>query len=102
MKAISKPALEAVMNEDINFHPAKFKKSLQALDGKHQRLVYQSPALVGHRIPAWYDAEGRFVVANNEAEALEKFYEQYGVDNPVLKQDEDCLLIPGFFLAMAF
>ena len=91
MKAISKPALEAVMNEDINFHPAKFKNLYRHWMENIKDWCISRQLWWGHRIPAWYDAEGRFVVANNEAEALEKFYEQYGVDNPVLKQDEDCL-----------
>ncbi len=91
MKAISQPALEAVMNEDINFHPAKFKNLYRHWMENIKDWCISRQLWWGHRIPAWYDAEGRFVVANNEAEALEKFYEQYGVDNPVLKQDEDCL-----------
>ncbi|MBS1734634.1 MAG: valine--tRNA ligase [Bacteroidetes bacterium] len=91
MKAISKPALEAVMNEDINFHPAKFKNLYRHWMENIKDWCISRQLWWGHRIPAWYDNEGRFVVANNEAEALEKFYEQYGVDNPVLKQDEDCL-----------
>ena len=60
--------------------------------------MHQPPALVGTIIPAWYDSEGRFVVAANEAEALDKFYEQYGGNNIQLKRDEDCLdtwFLPG-------
>jgi valyl-tRNA synthetase len=45
----------------------------------------------GHQIPAWYDAEGRFIVAMNEEEAKEKFSKEFNIVNPQLKQDEDCL-----------
>ena len=42
----------------------------------------------GHRIPAWYDAEGNVYVARNEAEVRSK----YSLDSAVeLKQDEDVL-----------
>jgi valyl-tRNA synthetase len=45
----------------------------------------------GHQIPAWYDEEGRFIVAMNEQDAKEKFSKAYNIENPQLKQDEDCL-----------
>jgi valyl-tRNA synthetase len=45
----------------------------------------------GHQIPAWYDAEGRYIVAMDEADAKQKFSAMYGIENPQLKQDEDCL-----------
>ena len=58
----------------------------------------------GHRIPAWYDDEGKFVVANNEQEAKEKYSLNFQgnlqsatlptgrqVSNLQLKQDEGCL-----------
>ena len=45
----------------------------------------------GHRIPAWYDAEGNVYVARNEEEVRSK----YNLDSAVeLKQDED-VQIPG-------
>jgi valyl-tRNA synthetase len=42
----------------------------------------------GHRIPAWYDPEGRVYVARNEAEARAKY--ELSPDLP-LQQDEDVL-----------
>jgi valyl-tRNA synthetase len=41
----------------------------------------------GHRIPAWYDADGRVFVARNAAEAAKKAGKPVGA----LKQDEDVL-----------
>ena len=40
MKDISKPALKVVLNDEIKLFPMKFKKYLQKLDGKCQRLEY--------------------------------------------------------------
>ena len=31
------------------------------LAGEHPGLVHLAPALVGHQIPAWYDADGKFM-----------------------------------------
>ena len=45
----------------------------------------------GQQIPAWYDAEGRMVVAETETEAKEIFNIQYSIFNAQLKQDADVL-----------
>ncbi|HNN70430.1 MAG TPA: valine--tRNA ligase, partial [Ferruginibacter sp.] len=91
MKKISEPALKAVMDDEIKFHPAKFKNLYRHWMENVKDWCISRQLWWGHRIPAWYDSEGRFVVAANEAEALDKFYEQYGGNNIQLKQDEDCL-----------
>ena len=38
------------------------------MDEQHSRLVYSRQFWWGHRIPAWYDAEGNIYVGRNEAE----------------------------------
>jgi len=91
MKDISKPALDAVMNDEIAFHPAKFKNLYRHWMENIKDWCISRQLWWGHRIPAWYDAEGKFVVAVNEAEAQEKYYENYGEPAVNLKQDEDCL-----------
>ncbi len=91
MKEISKPALDAVMNEEIAFHPAKFRNLYRHWMENIKDWCISRQLWWGHRIPAWYDKEGRFIVAENEAEAYDKFYEQYGDDKVELTQDEDCL-----------
>ena len=45
----------------------------------------------GHRIPAWFDAEGKYVVAATEAEAKILYREKFGTADASLKQDDDCL-----------
>ncbi len=91
MKKISEPALKAVMDDEIKFHPVKFKNLYRHWMENVKDWCISRQLWWGHRIPAWYDAEGRFVVASNETEAYDKFYEQYGSDKVELKQDEDCL-----------
>lgn len=91
MKKISGPALAAVTEGEINFHPAKFKNLYRHWMENIKDWCISRQLWWGHRIPAWYDAEGRFVVAMDEQEALKKFQLSFGIERPTLKQDEDCL-----------
>ena len=91
MKKISGPALSAVMEDDVKFYPSKFKNLYRHWMENIKDWCISRQLWWGHRIPAWYDNEGRFVVAATEQEAKELFSTQYGVNNAVLKQDEDCL-----------
>lgn len=91
MKKIAGPALSAVQDGEINFHPAKFKNLYRHWMENIKDWCISRQLWWGHRIPAWYDAEGRFIVAMNEQDAKEKFSKAYNIDNPELKQDEDCL-----------
>jgi valyl-tRNA synthetase len=91
MKKISSPALNAVQEGEINFHPAKFKNLYRHWMENIKDWCISRQLWWGHQIPAWYDAEGRYIVAMNEDDAKQKFSATYGVENPQLKQDEDCL-----------
>lgn len=91
MKKIAGPATSAVKDGEINFHPAKFKNLYRHWMENIKDWCISRQLWWGHQIPAWYDAEGRFVVAMDEAEAVIKFSETFNIDNPILKQDEDCL-----------
>jgi len=91
MKKISGPALSAVMDDDVKFYPSKFKNLYRHWMENIKDWCISRQLWWGHRIPAWYDNEGRFVVAATEQEAKELFSTQHGVSNAVLKQDEDCL-----------
>ncbi len=91
MKKISSPALNAVQDGEINFHPAKFKNLYRHWMENIKDWCISRQLWWGHQIPSWYDAEGRFIVAMDEADAKQKFSAMYGIDNPQLKQDEDCL-----------
>lgn len=91
MKKISGPALNAVMDDEIKFYPSKFKNLYRHWMENIKDWCISRQLWWGHRIPAWYDAEGRYVVAATEKEARELFKKQHGIDNTTIKQDEDCL-----------
>ena len=91
MKKISGPALSAVLEEEVKFYPAKFKNLYRHWMENIKDWCISRQLWWGHRIPAWYDAEGRFVVAATEEDAKKKFNEQFSIHNAQLKQDEDCL-----------
>lgn len=76
MKDISKPALDNVMNDNIRFFPPKFKNSYRNWMENIKDWCISRQLWWGHRIPAWYDAEGNFVVAKTQAEALTLFQEK--------------------------
>ncbi len=91
MKKISSPALNAVNDGEIDFHPAKFKNLYRHWMENIKDWCISRQLWWGHQIPAWYDDQGRFVVAMDEADAKQKFTAQYKIEHPILKQDEDCL-----------
>jgi valyl-tRNA synthetase len=84
-------ALESVMNDTIQFHPAKLKNTYSHWLGNIKDWCISRQLWWGQQIPAWYDEEGRFVVAATETEAKEIFNDQYSISNVQLKQDEDVL-----------
>src|SRR5689334_14838565 len=69
MKKISGPALNAVIDDDINFYPAKFKNLYRHWMENIKDWCISRQLWWGQRIPAWYDADGKFVVAATEADA---------------------------------
>ena len=92
MKAISEPALKAVMDDEINFHPAKFKNLYRHWMENIKDWCISRQLWWGHRIPAYYLEDGSFVVAHSLDEAYEKFKSQNSeVKIEDIKQDEDCL-----------
>ncbi len=91
MKDIATPALKVVMEEEIKFYPSKFKNVYRHWMENIKDWCISRQLWWGHRIPAWYDNEGRFVVAENEAEATLLFEKEHGITNASIKQDEDCL-----------
>jgi valyl-tRNA synthetase len=91
MKKIHGPALKAVMDDDIKFYPSKYKNLYRHWMENIKDWCISRQLWWGHRIPAWYDDQGRFVVAMDETSAIEAFRKEFNVANPALKQDEDCL-----------
>lgn len=91
MKKIAGPALNAVVDDEIKFYPAKFKNLYRHWMENIKDWCISRQLWWGHRIPAWYDSEGRFVVAATEDEAKKMFNAQFSISNAQLQQDEDCM-----------
>ena len=104
MDGLAKPALDAVMNDEIRFYPPKFKNTYRHWMENVKDWCISRQLWWGHRIPAYYasptdgDASGNvapviILVAETEEEARAQ-----AAEHPMLKgrpftlrQDEDCL-----------
>lgn len=96
MDALAKPAHENVMNNDIEFHPSKFKNSYNHWMENIRDWCISRQLWWGQRIPAWYYGDGKddYVVAKTEEKAIEKAREKSGNDHltaGAIRQDEDVL-----------
>jgi valyl-tRNA synthetase len=94
MKELSQPALDSVINGDIELYPPKFVNTYRHWMENVKDWCLSRQLWWGHRIPAWYLPEGGYVVANTEDEALELAKKETGNANfkiSDLRQDEDVL-----------
>lgn len=85
---LAKVAVEAVEQGDIQFVPKQYENMYFSWMRDIQDWCISRQLWWGHRIPAWYDAEGNVYVARNEAEARA---ENNIAADVVLTQDEDVL-----------
>ncbi len=95
MDEFSKPALEHVMNDDVQFWPSKFKNSYRHWMENVKDWCISRQLWWGHRIPAFYFGEepDQYVIAKDVEAAIEKVKEKTGntVTAADLHQDEDVL-----------
>ena len=85
---LAEPAIEAVEDGRIQFVPKQYENMYFSWMRDIQDWCISRQLWWGHRIPAWYDAQGKVYVARNEAEVRE----QYNLPaDTVLKQDDDVL-----------
>ncbi|MEY3100486.1 MAG: hypothetical protein RIS63_1388 [Bacteroidota bacterium] len=95
MKELAAPALENVMNGNIQFHPEKFKNTYRHWMENVKDWCISRQLWWGHRIPAWYysDRPADFVVAKTQEEAIVLATQKAGreVAASELRQDEDVL-----------
>jgi valyl-tRNA synthetase len=87
-KKMVTPAIAAVENGDIQFVPKQWENTYFAWMRDIQDWCISRQLWWGHRIPAWYDADGNFYVGENE-EAVRK--DNTLGDEIILRQDEDVL-----------
>ncbi|HSP56750.1 MAG TPA: valine--tRNA ligase, partial [Halomonas sp.] len=88
VEKLARPAIEAVENGDIQFVPKNYENMYFAWMRDLQDWCISRQLWWGHRIPAWYDAEGNVYVARTEAEARDRHGLAAGV---TLTQDDDVL-----------
>jgi valyl-tRNA synthetase len=82
--------LDAVMNDEIRFHPAKMKNTYRHWIENIKDWCISRQLWWGQQIPAWYNTEGEYVVAKTEQEAIAQFAAQGKTYSSLqLKQDED-------------
>ncbi len=85
---LAEPAIEAVENGDIKFVPENWSKTYFEWMRNIQDWCISRQLWWGHRIPAWYDADGNIYVGENES-AVRDHYDL--ADDVALRQDEDVL-----------
>jgi len=94
MKDLAAPALTAVMDDEIHFHPAKFKNLYRHWMENVKDWCISRQLWWGHRIPAWYTQDGHFAVAKTAEEALVELQNKTGNSSlslSAIHQDNDCL-----------
>ncbi|MDH3559385.1 MAG: valine--tRNA ligase [Gammaproteobacteria bacterium] len=85
---LAEPAIRAVEDGSIRFIPNNWKNTYFEWMRNIQDWCISRQIWWGHRIPAWYDADGNIYVGRSESEAREK----HGLAPDIpLSQDEDVL-----------
>jgi valyl-tRNA synthetase len=94
MNELAKPALDVVMNDEIKFHPAKFKNTYKHWMENVRDWCISRQLWWGQRIPVYYLPNGEMVVAKSKEEAVEKAKTEFDMPQLTaadLKQDEDVM-----------
>ena len=71
-KSIAQKAIDAVASGDVKFVPENWVNTYNQWMNNIQDWCISRQLWWGHQIPAWYDEDGKVVVARNEAEAQAK------------------------------
>lgn len=104
MGDLAKPALDAVMDDDIRFYPPKFKNTYRYWMENVKDWCISRQLWWGHRIPAYYASPSDGGASGNVAPVIilvaetEEEARAQAAEHPMLKgrpftlrQDEDCL-----------
>jgi valyl-tRNA synthetase len=107
MKKLSGPALQAVLDEEVKFYPARFKNLYRHWMENIKDWCISRQLWWGHRIPAWYAPDGKYAVAGTKEEAFKILLREWATVNNKsnaqdsihhspftiddIKQDADCL-----------
>ncbi|HPQ08452.1 MAG TPA: valine--tRNA ligase [Bacteroidia bacterium] len=90
MKDLAKPALDAVLKNEVNLIPDKFINTYKHWMENVKDWCISRQLWWGHRIPAWYNENGDIAVCKTKEEAIEYFRKNNKSINNV-HQDEDVL-----------
>ncbi len=90
VEPLAGPAIAAVESGRIRFIPGNWDKTYFQWMRNIQDWCISRQLWWGHRVPAWYDAEGNCYVARDAAAAALKARARHGRDVP-LSQDDDVL-----------
>ena len=88
VQSLADPAIKAVEDGDIEFVPKNWENTYFAWMRNIQDWCISRQLWWGHRIPAWYDEEGKVYVGANEDEVRRKHDLASDIQ---LRQDEDVL-----------
>ena len=93
MEELAKPALDAVMSDEIQLVPPKFKNTYRHWMENVKDWCISRQLWWGHRIPAYFLPKGGVVVAESKEEAYQKALSivNYPLSIDDLRQDEDVL-----------
>jgi len=89
-KFLSKKATQVVKQKKTNFFPNNWSKTYFNWMNNIQPWCISRQIWWGHRIPAWYSADKKIFVAENESDA-KKLAKKYYKKNVKLKRDDDVL-----------
>jgi valyl-tRNA synthetase len=84
-KSIAQKAIDAVQSGEVKFIPENWVNTYNQWMNNIQDWCISRQLWWGHQIPAWYDEDGKFYVARNEADA------QKQAPGKTLIRDEDVL-----------
>jgi valyl-tRNA synthetase len=88
VESLAKPAIEAVESGEIKFVPENWNKTYYQWMHNIQDWCISRQLWWGHRIPAWFDEQGKIYVGKDEKDVRSK----HNLDASVkLRQDEDVL-----------
>lgn len=88
VESLAKPAIEAVETGEIKFIPENWNKTYYQWMHNIQDWCISRQLWWGHRIPAWFDEQGKIYVGKDEADVRTKHKLNDSVN---LRQDEDVL-----------
>ena len=87
VEELAKPAIAAVENGDIQFVPKNYENMYFSWMRDLQDWCISRQLWWGHRIPAWYDADGNVYVGRSEEEVRA----EHNLGDTPLSQDDDVL-----------